>query len=107
MAQLIIPITVGVEEQIWRFMTEQAKNEDRLQKPEPLTDFYGEDRHELVQRLAYQHWEKRGSRRRCFIRSCRSSSPKYSTRAVVSSAWWRALHRQHRILCKVLGLVIG
>jgi hypothetical protein len=28
---------------------------------QPLTDFYGEDRHELVQKLAYQHWEKRGS----------------------------------------------
>jgi len=60
MAQLIIPITLGAEEQIWHFMTEQSKNEDRLQSPKPLTDFYGEDRHELVQKLAYQHWEKRG-----------------------------------------------
>ncbi len=47
MAQLIIPVTLGAEEQIWRFMTEQSKNEDRLQSPQPLTDFYGEDRHEL------------------------------------------------------------
>jgi hypothetical protein len=45
MAQLIIPVTLGAEEQIWRFMTEQSKNEDRLQSPQPLTDFYGEDRH--------------------------------------------------------------
>jgi hypothetical protein len=49
MAQLIIPVTLGAEEQIWRFMNEQSKNEDRLQSPQPLTDFYGEDRHELVQ----------------------------------------------------------
>jgi len=46
-------------------MTEQSKNEDRVQRPTPPTDFYGtdfygEDRHELVQKLAYQHWEKRG-----------------------------------------------
>lgn len=41
-------------------MTEQPKNEDWVQRPTPLTDFYGEDRHELVQKLAYQHWEKRG-----------------------------------------------
>jgi hypothetical protein len=60
MAQLVIPITIGAEEQIWRFMTEQSKSEDRLQSPKPLTDFYGEDRHELVQKLAYQHWDKRG-----------------------------------------------
>lgn len=60
MAQLIILVTLGAEEQIWRFMTEQYENEDRLQSPQPLTDFYGEDRHELVQKLAYQHWDKRG-----------------------------------------------
>jgi hypothetical protein len=42
-------------------MTEQTRSEDRVQRPEPLTDFYGEDRHELVQKLAYQYWEKRGS----------------------------------------------
>jgi hypothetical protein len=41
--------------------TEQSRNEDRVQRPKPLTDFYGEDRHELVQKLAYQHWKKRGS----------------------------------------------
>jgi hypothetical protein len=42
-------------------MTEQSKNEDMLRRPKPLTDFYGEDRLELVRKLAYQHWEKRGS----------------------------------------------
>ena len=42
-------------------MHEQPRSEDRMQRPKPLTDFYGEDRHELVQELAYQHWEKRGS----------------------------------------------
>jgi hypothetical protein len=41
--------------------TEQSRSEDRVQWPKPLTDFYGEDRHERVQKLAYQHWEKRGS----------------------------------------------
>jgi hypothetical protein len=44
-------------------MTEQPGSEARAQRPKPLTDFYGEDRHELVQTLAYQHWEKRGSPR--------------------------------------------
>ena len=43
--------------------TERPRSEDRVQQPKPLTDFYGEDRHELVQELAYQHWEKRGSPR--------------------------------------------
>jgi hypothetical protein len=42
-------------------MTEQSKNEESVPRPKPLTDFYAEDRHELVQKLAYQHWEKRGS----------------------------------------------
>ena len=44
-------------------MTEQprSRSEDRVQRPKPQTDFYGEDRHELVQKLACQHWEKRGS----------------------------------------------
>jgi hypothetical protein len=44
-------------------MTEQprSRSEDRVQRPKPLTDFYGEDRHELVQKVAYQYWEKRGS----------------------------------------------
>jgi hypothetical protein len=41
-------------------MTEQPRSETRAQRPKPLTDFYGEDRHELMQKLAYQHWEKRG-----------------------------------------------
>ena len=31
-----------------------------MQRPKPLTDFYGEDRHELVQKLAYRKWEERG-----------------------------------------------
>jgi hypothetical protein len=41
--------------------TEQSRSGRRVQRPRPLTDFYGEGRHELVQKLAYQHWEKRGS----------------------------------------------
>jgi hypothetical protein len=41
-------------------MTELPRSEDRVQRPKLLTDFYGEDRHELVQELAYQYWEKRG-----------------------------------------------
>ena len=41
-------------------MTEPPRSEDRVQRPQPLTDFYGEDRHELVRKLAYQHWGKRG-----------------------------------------------
>ena len=42
-------------------MTEPSTNKVTVQRPQPLTDFYGEDRHELVQKLAYQHWEERGS----------------------------------------------
>lgn len=42
--------------------TEQPRREDRAERPKPLTDFYGENRHELVQRLAYQHWEKEAVR---------------------------------------------
>jgi Protein of unknown function (DUF2934) len=42
-------------------MTDQPRSEDRVRPPKPLTDFYGEDRHELVQKLAYQLWKKRGS----------------------------------------------
>lgn len=42
-------------------MTEQPRNKNRVQPPKPLTDFYGEDRHELVEKLAYQLWKKRGS----------------------------------------------
>jgi hypothetical protein len=41
-------------------MTKQSRNQGRVQRPKPLTDFYGEDRHELVQKVAYQRWEKRG-----------------------------------------------
>jgi hypothetical protein len=41
-------------------MTEQCKAEDPVRTPEPPTDFYGEDRHELVQKYAFQLWEKRG-----------------------------------------------
>jgi hypothetical protein len=39
MAQLIIPVTLGAEEQIWRFMNEQSKNEDRLQSPQATDRF--------------------------------------------------------------------
>jgi len=60
MAQPIVPVKLGGEEQSWHSMTEQSKNEDQVQRPKPLTDFNGEDRHELVQKLAYQHWENRG-----------------------------------------------
>ena len=42
-------------------MIKQSGSEVGVQRPKPLTDFYGEDRHELVQKLAYQHWEERGS----------------------------------------------
>jgi|HubBroStandDraft_5_1064220.scaffolds.fasta_scaffold115834_2 hypothetical protein len=41
--------------------TEQSRSVD-VQRPEPLTDFCGEDRHELVQKLAYQNWKKRAVR---------------------------------------------
>jgi nitrite reductase/ring-hydroxylating ferredoxin subunit len=40
--------------------TEGFNNGDEIQGPKPLTDFYGEDRHELVQKFAYERWEKRG-----------------------------------------------
>jgi len=40
-------------------MTEQSTNPDWLQWNKPLTHSY-ECRHEIVQELAYQHWEKRG-----------------------------------------------
>ena len=42
-------------------MTEKPRSEDGVQPPKPLTDVYHQDRHELVQKLAYQLWEKRGS----------------------------------------------
>ncbi len=60
MAQLMLPRPPSVEKQSLRSMTEQSKNGDSVEKPKLLTDFYGEDRHELVQKLAYQHWEGRG-----------------------------------------------
>ncbi len=41
--------------------TEQSRSEDSLQRPKPLTDSYREDRHEAVQKLAYQYWKERGS----------------------------------------------
>jgi hypothetical protein len=40
-------------------MTEQPGSEDRVQRPKPLTDFYGEDRHELVQNLRTRLGKKR------------------------------------------------
>ena len=45
----------------WVSMTERPRSEDCVRRPEPLTDVYGENRHELVQKLAYEHGEKRGS----------------------------------------------
>lgn len=45
---------------MWRLTAEQSKNEEWADQLQPLTDFYGEDRHELVRKLAFQHWEKRG-----------------------------------------------
>jgi hypothetical protein len=41
-------------------MTAQPRSENRGQRTKPLTDFYGKDRRELAQKLAYQHWKKRG-----------------------------------------------
>jgi hypothetical protein len=35
-----------------------AQIQPLTKRPRPLTGFYGEDRHELVQKLAYQHWER-------------------------------------------------
>ncbi len=40
-------------------MTEQCKIDHRVQWRWPPTHSY-ESRHEIVQELAYQHWEKRG-----------------------------------------------
>ena len=28
--------------------------------PKPITDFCREDRHEVIAKLAYEHWERRG-----------------------------------------------
>jgi len=41
-------------------MTEQLRSDDREQQANALPDFFGEDRRELAQKLAYEHWEKRG-----------------------------------------------
>jgi hypothetical protein len=60
MAQLMLSTTFGVEEQSWCSMTEHSNDQNKGQMSGPLTDFYGEDRHELVQKLAYQYWENRG-----------------------------------------------
>ncbi|MGA7560934.1 MAG: DUF2934 domain-containing protein [Terriglobales bacterium] len=60
MTQLRLSPPPSVEEQSRGFMTEHSKREDQVRRPEPLTDFCREDRHELVQKLAYQHWEERG-----------------------------------------------
>jgi hypothetical protein len=40
-------------------MTEESQNEERGLWQKPLMHSY-ECRHEIVQELAYQHWEKRG-----------------------------------------------
>jgi len=40
-------------------MAEQTTNENWPQWSKPLTHCY-ESRHEIIQELAYQHWEKRG-----------------------------------------------
>jgi hypothetical protein len=40
-------------------MTEECPNDARRQWERPLTHSY-ESRQEIVQELAYQHWEKRG-----------------------------------------------
>lgn len=58
---VVVPIPRGTAEQTSFPVAERSKNEDMLHLPKPLTDFYGEDRHELVQKIAYQYWEKRGS----------------------------------------------
>jgi len=60
MAQLMFSTSLGAKEQTLPSMAEGPKGEDRVQNPEPLTDFCREDRHDVVQTLAYQHWEKRG-----------------------------------------------
>jgi hypothetical protein len=43
MATQVQPLTKAAK-------TEQPRREDRAQRPKPLTDFYGEGRHELVQK---------------------------------------------------------
>ena len=60
-------------------MTDQPRSEDRVQRPKPRTDFYGEDRHELVRKLAYQHWGKKAVR--LGHRKLIGSQPKKAMRA--------------------------
>lgn len=41
-------------------MPAELKSPDKQQSMELATDFLGEDRHELVAKLAYKLWEERG-----------------------------------------------
>jgi hypothetical protein len=41
-------------------MPDQSRKLDKQKPLQLTTDFLGEDRHEFVQKLAYQLWEKRG-----------------------------------------------
>ena len=41
-------------------MPDKSQSSDKKQTPEFTTDFLGEDRHELVAKLAYELWTKRG-----------------------------------------------
>jgi hypothetical protein len=41
-------------------MPSESKKIDAQQRVEFTTDFSGEDRHEFVAKLAYQHWKGRG-----------------------------------------------
>lgn len=41
-------------------MPDELKSPDRQQAPELIPDFFGEDRHEFVSKLAYTLWEARG-----------------------------------------------
>ena len=41
-------------------MAEESRVPNPQSTPQFTTDFFGEDRHELIAKLAYQHWEARG-----------------------------------------------
>jgi hypothetical protein len=41
-------------------MPNESKRIERQQHVELMPDFFGESRHEFVEKLAYQHWEARG-----------------------------------------------
>jgi Protein of unknown function (DUF2934) len=41
-------------------MPNESKKIDGQQRVELTHDFFGESRHELTAKLAYQHWERRG-----------------------------------------------